>query len=160
VRLDDPAQVGPAWDAALAADRPMVIDAVVDPAELMIPPHFTLTVPPSDCTAWSRASSPPWPCRCRRWSSTAPNRYPTRGRRLVCGAVAAYFALGVLTGVVSHSSDLRRTISRIVTGIVVPLLLGLLATTVDGRTVVVCLALVVLAHLYFERRLPPVEGRT
>nr|MBA3905126.1 thiamine pyrophosphate-requiring protein [Pseudonocardiales bacterium] len=42
VRVDDPAQVGQAWDAALAADRPMVIDAVVDPAELMIPPHFTL----------------------------------------------------------------------------------------------------------------------
>lgn len=41
VRVDDPAQVGPAWDAALAADRPMLIDAVVDPAELMIPPHFT-----------------------------------------------------------------------------------------------------------------------
>ena len=41
VRVDDPAQVGPAWDAALAADRPMVIDAVVDPAELMIPPQFT-----------------------------------------------------------------------------------------------------------------------
>ncbi|HEY0815658.1 MAG TPA: thiamine pyrophosphate-requiring protein [Pseudonocardia sp.] len=42
VRVDDPAQVGPAWEAALAADRPMVIDAVVDPAELMIPPQFTL----------------------------------------------------------------------------------------------------------------------
>ncbi|MBW0092275.1 thiamine pyrophosphate-requiring protein [Pseudonocardia sp. KRD-184] len=41
VRVDDPSQVGPAWDAALAADRPMVIDAVVDPAELMIPPQFT-----------------------------------------------------------------------------------------------------------------------
>ncbi len=41
VRVDSPEQVGPAWDAALAADRPMVIDAVVDPAELMIPPHFT-----------------------------------------------------------------------------------------------------------------------
>jgi pyruvate dehydrogenase (quinone) len=41
VQVDDPAQVGPAWDAALAADRPMLIDAVVDPAELMIPPHFT-----------------------------------------------------------------------------------------------------------------------
>ncbi|HEX8519661.1 MAG TPA: thiamine pyrophosphate-requiring protein [Pseudonocardia sp.] len=41
IRVDDPAQVGPAWDAALTADRPVVIDAVVDPAELMIPPHFT-----------------------------------------------------------------------------------------------------------------------
>jgi pyruvate dehydrogenase (quinone) len=42
VRVDDPAQVGQAWDMALTADRPVVIDAVVDPSELMIPPHFTL----------------------------------------------------------------------------------------------------------------------
>jgi pyruvate dehydrogenase (quinone) len=41
VRVDDPGQVGPAWEAALAADRPTVIDAVVDPSELMIPPQFT-----------------------------------------------------------------------------------------------------------------------
>ncbi len=41
VRVTGPEQVGPAWDAALAADRPFLIDAVVDPAELMIPPHFT-----------------------------------------------------------------------------------------------------------------------
>jgi pyruvate dehydrogenase (quinone) len=40
-RVDDPAQVGPAWEAALGADRPTVIDAVVDPAELMVPPQFT-----------------------------------------------------------------------------------------------------------------------
>jgi len=41
IRVDDPAAVGPAWDAALTADRPVVIDAVVDPGELMIPPHIT-----------------------------------------------------------------------------------------------------------------------
>jgi pyruvate dehydrogenase (quinone) len=41
IRVEAPEQVGPAWDAALSADRPTVIDAVVDPAELMIPPHFT-----------------------------------------------------------------------------------------------------------------------
>jgi low temperature requirement protein LtrA len=80
------------------------------------------------------------------------------GRWLLCGAVAAYFALGVVTGVASHSSDLQRTVSRVVTGIAVPLLLGLLAPGVSGRTLVVCLALVVLAHLWFERRLPAVQG--
>jgi pyruvate dehydrogenase (quinone) len=41
IRVEHPTQVGPAWDKAMAADRPMVIDAVVDPAEVMIPPHFT-----------------------------------------------------------------------------------------------------------------------
>jgi low temperature requirement protein LtrA len=83
---------------------------------------------------------------------------PDPGRWLLCGAVAAYFALGVVTGVASHSSDLQRTISRIITGIVVPLLLGLLATNAGGRTLVVCMALVVVAHLWFERRLAPARG--
>jgi low temperature requirement protein LtrA len=46
------------------------------------------------------------------------------GRWLLCGAVAAYFALGVVTGVVSHSSDRQRTISRVITGIAIPLLLA------------------------------------
>ncbi len=82
---------------------------------------------------------------------------PGQGRWLLCGAVAAYFTLGVVTGVASQSSDLPRTISRVVTGIVVPLLLGLFATGAAGRTLVVCLALVILAHLWFERRLAPAQ---
>jgi hypothetical protein len=61
----------------------------------------------------------------------------------------------VVTGVASHSSDLQRTISRVTTGIAVPLLLGLLASDVSGRTLVVYLALVALAHLWFERRFAP-----
>lgn len=81
---------------------------------------------------------------------------PEQGRWLLCGAVAAYFALGVVTGVASHSSDLQRTTSRIITGIVLPLLLGLLATDVAGRTLVICMASVVVAHLWFERRLAPI----
>jgi low temperature requirement protein LtrA len=76
---------------------------------------------------------------------------PGPGRWLLCGAVAAYFTLGVATGIASHSSDLPRTTSRITTGIAVPLLLGLLATRVEGRTLVIWLALVLLAHLWFER---------
>jgi low temperature requirement protein LtrA len=80
---------------------------------------------------------------------------PGQGRWLLCGAVAAYFALGVVTGVASHSSDLQRTISRVTTGIAVPLLLGAFATGISGRTLVIYLALVVLAHLWFERRLAP-----
>jgi low temperature requirement protein LtrA len=81
-----------------------------------------------------------------------------QGRWLLCGAVAAYFTLGVVTGVASRSSDRQRTISRVITGIVVPLLLGALATGVSGRTLVVSLALVLLAHLWFERRLAPVQA--
>jgi low temperature requirement protein LtrA len=83
---------------------------------------------------------------------------PGQGRWLLCGAVAAYFTLGVVTGVASHSSDPQRTISRVITGILVPLLLGLFAAGVAGRTLVVCLAVVVLAHLWFERRLAPAQA--
>ena len=77
------------------------------------------------------------------------------GRWLLCGAVAAYFALGVLAGVASRSSDLPRTISRTITGIAVPLALGFLATDLSGRTIVIFLAVIVLAHLYYERRFTP-----
>lgn len=84
---------------------------------------------------------------------------PDQGRWLLCGAIAVYFALGVVTGVVSHSSDLQRTVSRIVTGIAMPLLLGLLATGVSGRILVACMALVVVAHLWFEQHLAPVRAR-
>jgi low temperature requirement protein LtrA len=82
---------------------------------------------------------------------------PDAQRWLLCGAVAAYFTLGVVTGVASRSSDLQRTISRVTTGIAIPLLLGLLVTDVSGRTLVVYLALVVLAHLWFEQRLAPIQ---
>jgi pyruvate dehydrogenase (quinone) len=42
LRVERPEDVGPAWDAALAADRPCVIDCVVDPKFLALPPHVTL----------------------------------------------------------------------------------------------------------------------
>jgi pyruvate dehydrogenase (quinone) len=38
IRIDGPAQVGDAWDAALAADRPTLIEAVVDPDVPLLPP--------------------------------------------------------------------------------------------------------------------------
>ncbi len=83
-----------------------------------------------------------------------------KGRWLLCGAIATYFSLGVVTGVVSRSSDLERAISRFTTGVAAPLLLGVLGTDVGGRTLVICLAILVLAHLGFESRLPPVRDRS
>ncbi|MBL0408443.1 thiamine pyrophosphate-requiring protein [Microvirga aerilata] len=41
-RIEDPEQVGPAWDRALAADRPFVLDMVTDPNVPPLPPHITL----------------------------------------------------------------------------------------------------------------------
>jgi len=42
IRVDKPEQVGPAWDEALTADRPTVIDAVTDPSVPPLPPHVEL----------------------------------------------------------------------------------------------------------------------
>jgi pyruvate dehydrogenase (quinone) len=41
IRVDAPEQVGAAWDDALAADRPVVIDAVTDPNVPPLPPHIS-----------------------------------------------------------------------------------------------------------------------
>ncbi len=42
VAVDKPDDVGPAWDRALAADRPTVLDVRCDPNVPPIPPHATL----------------------------------------------------------------------------------------------------------------------
>jgi pyruvate dehydrogenase (quinone) len=39
IRVDDPADVGAAWDEALAADRPCVVEAVVDRRTPLLPPR-------------------------------------------------------------------------------------------------------------------------
>jgi pyruvate dehydrogenase (quinone) len=41
IRVDDPEQVGSAWDEALMADRPAVLEAFVDPEVPPLPPHIT-----------------------------------------------------------------------------------------------------------------------
>jgi pyruvate dehydrogenase (quinone) len=42
IELDAPEKIGAAWGAALAADRPTVIDARTDPNVPPIPPHISL----------------------------------------------------------------------------------------------------------------------
>jgi len=41
VRIEDPSEIAGAWEAAFSADRPFVIDAVVDPDVPPLPPHIT-----------------------------------------------------------------------------------------------------------------------
>lgn len=41
IRVESPDDIGPAWDAALSADRPVVIEAVTDPEIASLPPHIT-----------------------------------------------------------------------------------------------------------------------
>jgi len=40
IRVDRPEQIGPAWDRALAADRPVLIEAVTDPTVPTLPPEL------------------------------------------------------------------------------------------------------------------------
>jgi pyruvate dehydrogenase (quinone) len=42
IRVDSPDQIGPAWDEALSADRPVVLEAITDPEVPPLPPHITL----------------------------------------------------------------------------------------------------------------------
>jgi pyruvate dehydrogenase (quinone) len=41
IRVDAPEQVGPAWDEALAAGTPVVLEAITDPEVPPLPPHIT-----------------------------------------------------------------------------------------------------------------------
>ncbi len=41
IRVDVPDAAGHAWDQALSADRPVVIEAITDPAVPPLPPHIT-----------------------------------------------------------------------------------------------------------------------
>ena len=42
IRVDHPQQLGEAWDEALAADRPVIFEAITDPNVPPLPPHITL----------------------------------------------------------------------------------------------------------------------
>ena len=41
LRVEDPEKIGPAWEEALAADRPFVLDMVTDPNVPPLPPHIS-----------------------------------------------------------------------------------------------------------------------
>ncbi len=42
IRVDDPAALGTAWDRALSADRPTVLEVITDPDVPPLPPHISL----------------------------------------------------------------------------------------------------------------------
>jgi len=42
IKVTDPEQLGAAWDSALAAERPCVVEVAVDPNVPPLPPHITL----------------------------------------------------------------------------------------------------------------------
>jgi pyruvate dehydrogenase (quinone) len=42
IRVDNPEQVGVAWDEAMSSDRPVVYEAITDPEVPPLPPHITV----------------------------------------------------------------------------------------------------------------------
>jgi pyruvate dehydrogenase (quinone) len=42
IRVNKPEDIGPAWDRALSADCPVVLEAITDPEVPTLPPHITL----------------------------------------------------------------------------------------------------------------------
>ncbi|MFB4197431.1 thiamine pyrophosphate-requiring protein [Streptomyces carpaticus] len=57
IRIDEPGGVQPAWQRALAADRPCVLEFVTDPAVPPIPPHATWEQAESTARALLRGDS-------------------------------------------------------------------------------------------------------
>ena len=60
IAVDKPEQVGPAWDQALAADRPTVLDFRTDPDVPPIPPHATFEQIKDAATALLKGDPDTW----------------------------------------------------------------------------------------------------
>jgi pyruvate dehydrogenase (quinone) len=60
IAVDKPDQVGPAWDQALAADRPTVLDFRTDPSVPPIPPHATFEQAKDAATALLKGDPDGW----------------------------------------------------------------------------------------------------
>jgi pyruvate dehydrogenase (quinone) len=60
ITVDDPEAVGPAWDEALAADEPTVLDVRTDPEVPPIPPHVTYEQMKSTAEALAKGDPNGW----------------------------------------------------------------------------------------------------
>ncbi|OOC56131.1 MULTISPECIES: thiamine pyrophosphate-requiring protein [Nocardiopsis] len=60
IKVDDPKDIKGAWERALAADRPCVIEFVTDPAIPPIPPHATLEQMESVAKALAKGDPEAW----------------------------------------------------------------------------------------------------
>ncbi|MDQ2812422.1 MAG: thiamine pyrophosphate-requiring protein [Actinomycetota bacterium] len=60
IAVDKPGQIGPAWDRALAADRPTVLDVRTDPNVPPIPPHATFEQAKNAALALVKGDSDRW----------------------------------------------------------------------------------------------------
>ncbi|MFJ2032279.1 thiamine pyrophosphate-dependent enzyme [Streptosporangium sp. NPDC087985] len=58
--VDSPEQVAPAWERALSADRPVLLDVYVDPDVPPIPPHATFEQVKDSAEAFLRGDENRW----------------------------------------------------------------------------------------------------
>jgi pyruvate dehydrogenase (quinone) len=60
IRVDDPDDVGSAWEEALAAERPVVLEALTDPSVPPLPPHITIEQAKQLATALTAGEPRAW----------------------------------------------------------------------------------------------------
>jgi pyruvate dehydrogenase (quinone) len=60
ITVTEPGQIGPAWDKALSADRPTVLDVHCDPNIPPIPPHATFEQMKDAATALLKGDQNRW----------------------------------------------------------------------------------------------------
>jgi pyruvate dehydrogenase (quinone) len=60
IRVDDPDDVGPAWDEALSSNRPVVLEAITDPTVPPLPPHITIDQAKQLASALFKGESEAW----------------------------------------------------------------------------------------------------
>jgi pyruvate dehydrogenase (quinone) len=80
IKVETPDDIGRAWDAALAADRPTVVEFITDPAVPPIPPHATLEEMESMFTAMLRGDSDRWAVLREGIKEKVQEMLPGRGR--------------------------------------------------------------------------------
>jgi pyruvate dehydrogenase (quinone) len=60
IRMEKPEDIGPGWDEALSSDRPVVIDAIVDPTVPPLPPHIRMDQAKAFASAIFKGDSESW----------------------------------------------------------------------------------------------------
>ncbi|HWF24587.1 MAG TPA: thiamine pyrophosphate-dependent enzyme, partial [Solirubrobacteraceae bacterium] len=82
VRVDTPDRVGPAWEEAFAADRPVVCEAVTDPNVPPLPPHITIEQAKALASALIKATPTPATSSSSRSSTRRRSSCPGDDKRL------------------------------------------------------------------------------
>ncbi|MTD58461.1 thiamine pyrophosphate-requiring protein [Amycolatopsis pithecellobii] len=78
VAVDDPGQLGPAWDRALSADKPAVLDIRCDPEVPPIPPHATFEQMKSAAEAVLKGDPNAWHLMVQGLKTKAEELMPSR----------------------------------------------------------------------------------